>query len=228
MTGNKSGVCNNPGACEGGMMLYAVIMIALLSLVSVTYLSLGRSGLSMELREIRYKQVRISADSIHRSFCEAIDQGSSEAMNEIWDCFLKDCEDLRVEYEEEMAGKIAAQTDGQTAAQENIQADEQEDMGRWEEYLRERMESKTYEAIGEGDAAETGVRIQLTACPMKGTAAVRTEVTAGPYRIVRMAELRFDNREGPVLSLPSPDWAEEVTIPITGNGVYRYYGEDTP
>lgn len=216
MTGNKSGVCNNPGACEGGMMLYAVIMIALLSLVSVTYLFLGRSGLSIELREIRYKQARISADSIHRSFCEAIDQGSSEAMNEIWDCFLKDCEDLRVEYEEEMAGKIAAQTD------------EQEDMGRWEEYLRERMESKTYEAIGEGNAAETGVRIQLTACPMKGTAAVRTEVTADPYQIVRMAELRFDNREGPVLSLPSPDWAEEVTVPITGNGVYRYYGEDTP
>lgn len=211
----------------GSSLVYVILLITFLSVFSCGYMAVSRYNMKSALAGRRYMQARLAARTIHRSFSEAVSSGNSAAMNEIWNCFDEDCQEVRQRYDEMTAD---SEEDGEDESREtgdgmDEEAVEQED--RWERYLYHALGQKEYVMRGaqalEDDSLT--VNIVLSAKPLDGTAQVHTQVEYGGYAFSMGADIVFDHSDGAVLTIgPRRGRSHEMEkIRLNGNGVYRYY-----
>ena len=221
-------VVRNTGAC-GGSMLYVILLVTLLSVLSTGYLAVSNYNMKAILVSRSYMEAQLTAKMIHRSFCEAVSSGDSEAMNLVWRRFEEDCDrtqeafDAMMEEDQEEEDK----TDGEPDLSD---ADPEE--SRWERYLNQALGNKEYTASGSTSQEKNGpkVDITLTALPLQAFAKVHTQVKCNGYHFSLMADIVFDDRDGAVMTLPNPYRSREagtsdLKIYLNGNGVCRYYEE---
>ena len=76
--------------CRGSTLLSVILLTALLGILAAGYLAM----VSQSARAVRADRTRLealaAARSIHRSFCEAVRDGHSPAMEAIWEQFEED------------------------------------------------------------------------------------------------------------------------------------------
>ena len=189
--------------CRGSAVLYAVFLASLLAVISLGYMAAGIGSKRELAGQMRWGQAQAAARSLHQSFCRAVSEGSSEAMNQIWDCFMRDCSELLNAYEE--------------------MEEEESETEDWETFLREEMEGREYTSVGEGGNGKMKARILLEAFPFDGRAYVHTQVEWEAFTICLGGEIHFDNERGRMRALPGFSGKEKICL--TGDGVYRYWEE---
>lgn len=196
---------------RGSTVLYAVFLAALLAVLGMGYMTAGVYSRQELTGMMRYGQAQAAAGSLHQSFCQAVNEGSSRAMNQIWDRFLRDCRETLADY--------AGEADPGEEEEDRGDADE------WEEFLRGEMEGREYISRGEGKMDGMRAEILLRAFPYDGQAYVHTRVEAEGFTFCLGGEIRFDSEGGKTLVLPGPFEEEEGRICTTGERVYRYWAE---
>lgn len=233
---------------NGSSMIYVVLLVTLLAVLSSGYLAISRYNIRAALNDRRYMEAQLSAKTIHRSFCEAVSSGDSQAMDLIWRCFEEDCDRVQEEFdammdEEEEDGDTENEESDEDAPaeEERLTEDEDEDDDdesdagddRWERYLYQALGNKEYVVHGSDVSAkgDTEIDITVTALPLNASAVVHTRVKSGGYQFSMMADIVFDDRDGAVMVIKRPyrskSKAEQgVKIYMNGNGVYRYYEGD--
>jgi hypothetical protein len=71
----------------GGSLLFVIWMMTVMAVLFTGYLSMAEYHFKYT-REMRARREGLAAaKSIHRSFCEAVAEGNSQAMNQIWDLY---------------------------------------------------------------------------------------------------------------------------------------------
>ena len=192
------------GNKQGSTVLYAVFLAALLSILAAGYAAADLADMRGLQREMQYAQTKVMARTLHKSFCQAVNDGTSAAMGQIWESFAEDCRRACREYEKFL--------------------EEGEEEG-WETFFRERMEGKRYILRGSGRRGEQEVEIVLSPAPLGGRAFVHTRVSGGGESFGLGGEIRFDNERGEHLTLPAPGEEAGMEICLTGRRVYRYWRE---
>lgn len=246
--GNR-GRGRNTGRCgeRGSSMIYVILFITLLAVFTCGYMSIAGYNRKTTKNSRNYMEAQLAAKTIHRTFCESVSSGESEAMNCIWQSFEEDCSQVREEYEEMLADEDEDGDDGMEGsvdygAEDSVDdgAEDAEDNGipgseagsRWERYLYHALGDKEYIIRGtnvqSGDASEENVEtdITLTARPLGETAQVHTRVTCNGYTFSMRADIVFDDSDGAVMTIGWSTYSRSgrnVEIYLNGNGVYRYY-----
>lgn len=234
--GRKTGRRRGIGDTRGSSMMYVILLVTLLAVLSSGYMAITQYNMKAALNSRRYMEAQLSAKTIHRSFCEAVSSGDSEAMNLLWQCFGEDCDRIQEEFdsmmddEEEDSG-MEEETDFQVL-DEDVH-DDAADEGRWERYLYHALGEKEYVIRGKNsqdsqDGTGPEVDITLTALPLKASARVHTRVEYNGYRFSMMADIVFDDSDGAVMTIKNPfrsrgENPADMRIYLNGNGVYRYY-----
>ncbi len=183
-------------SCRGSTVLYAVFLSALLAVLGTAFLTAGAYSRRETAWQMRYGQAQAAARSLHKSFCQAVNEGTSAAMNQIWDRFREDCRSCLTDCGEEDP----------------------------EEILQGEMEGREYVSAGRGGTDEMQAEILLKALPFDGIAYVYTQVEWEEFTICLGGEIHFDNEEGDTLLLPGSS-EEEMRLCMTGRRVYRYWRE---
>lgn len=209
MDGDKRHEC-----CRGSSMIYVILFITLLGVFSCGYMAVSRFNLRSTLNSRNYMEAQLTAKTIHRSFCEAVSSGESEAMNLIWQSFDADCDRVSGEYEE-MAG-------------EGEMTGDEEEQDRWDRYLHHALGNKKYVVHGTGEKPEDDLTtdITLTAEPLKAKASVHSRIICNGFIFSLRADIVFDNSDGAVMTIGGSAYRRAgapVEIYLSGNGVYRYY-----
>ena len=151
---------------QGSSMIYVILFITLLSVFSCGYMALSRYNLRSALSGRSYMEAQLTAKTIHRSFCEAVSSGQSDAMNEIWRCFEQDCDEIREEYDEMMADS----EEEDDAAEEEWEPLYGDDRGRtvrepddhWERYLYHALGDKEYVMKGSQSLEDKDLEVDIT------------------------------------------------------------------
>lgn len=198
---------------QGSSMMYVILLVTFLAVLSSGYMAMAQYNMKAALNSRNYMEAQTTAKTIHRSFCESVSSGDSEAMNLLWRCFEEDCDRVQEEFDAMM--------------------DQEEDEGRWERYLRRSLGHKEYVIRGCTPDGEDGpqVDITLTALPLQACAKVHTRVVCNGYQFSMMADIVFDDRDGAVLTIDNPyrgvrRESEDMKIYLNGNGVCRYYEDN--
>lgn len=97
---------------RGSSMIYVILFITLLAVFTCGYMSIAGYNRKTTKSSRNYMEAQMAAKTIHRTFCEAVSSGDSEAMNCIWQSFEEDCSRVREEYEEMLAEEEEEQDDG--------------------------------------------------------------------------------------------------------------------
>lgn len=224
MNGKRRGGSGKGFYKQGSSMIYVILSMAFLAVFSCGYMAISRYNLKSALNGRNYMEAQLTAKTIHRTFCESVSSGDSEAMNLIWQCFEQDCDQIREEFEEMME-------DEEEEGDEDEYGRILESGSRFERYLNHVLGSKEYVVKGSALEAEDGLTADITlrAMPLKEKASVHTIVTCNGYTFSMRADIVFDDSDGAVMTISRPKYSRghgSVEIYLNGNGVYRYYGDD--
>lgn len=231
------------GAAQGSSMMYVILLVTLLAVLSGGYMAAVRYNMKSAMNSRSYMEAQLSARTIHRSFCEAVSSGDSEAMNLLWRCFEEDCSRVQEEFDammdeedgdQEMSPEGGGEENREKEETDRLEVEDGDAVGedeRWERYLYHALGDKEYVMCGSSsseDGDSPNVDITLTALPLKASAHVHTRVEWGGYQISMMADIVFDDRDGAVMTIRKPRGRTkgemgERRIYLNGNGVYRYY-----
>lgn len=210
---------------RGGSLVYVVVLMTIFAILSTGFLYLTSYNLESSVKNREYIEAQTTARMIHQTFCQAVSDGTSSAMERIWEQFEEDCREIMDE-----AGWMSS------------------------EQLLRRLEKLEYVSEGHGGEGDLSVKIRLTARPGMGQTAVRTRVSRHGYTFTMNADILFDDPEGETLEIEVPvrgdDDDEEDSGPefedgtsvrpgqgsdpepeilefyTRGRGVLRYYGDD--
>lgn len=76
---------------QGGSMIYVVMLMTMFAILSTGFLYMSRYSLEAVLQNRSYMEAQAAAKMIHQSYCLDVSNGSSAAMNRIWEEFEEDC-----------------------------------------------------------------------------------------------------------------------------------------
>lgn len=210
---------------RGGSLMYVVVLMTMFVILSTGFLYLSNYNLESSVKNREYMEAQTTARMIHQSFCQAVSDGTSNAMEQIWEQFEEDCREIIDE-----AGWMSS------------------------EQLLRRLEKLEYVSEGHGGKGDLSVKIRLTARPGMGQTAVHTRVSRHGYTFTMNADILFDDPDGETLEIevPESDDSDEaegdgpvfedgtsvqpglgsepemeiLEFYTRGRGVLRYYGDD--
>lgn len=76
---------------RGGSMIYVIMLMTMFVILSTGFLYMSRYSLEAVLQNRSYMEAQATAKMIHQSYCLDVSNGSSAAMNRIWEEFEEDC-----------------------------------------------------------------------------------------------------------------------------------------
>ena len=76
---------------RGGSMIYVIMLMTMFVILSTGFLYMSRYSLEAVLQNRSYMEAQAAAKMIHQSYCLDVSNGSSAAMNRIWEEFEEDC-----------------------------------------------------------------------------------------------------------------------------------------
>lgn len=76
---------------QGGSMIYVVMFMTMFAILSTGFLYMSRYSMEAVLQNRSYMEAQATAKMIHQSYCLDVSNGSSAAMNRIWEEFEEDC-----------------------------------------------------------------------------------------------------------------------------------------
>ena len=76
---------------QGGSMIYVVMLMTMFAILSTGFLYMSRYSMEAVLQNRSYMEAQATAKMIHQSYCLDVSNGSSAAMNRIWEEFEEDC-----------------------------------------------------------------------------------------------------------------------------------------
>lgn len=168
---SKNGKCHS--AEEGGSLLYVIFFVTLLSVFACGFMAVSQYHIRSALKNRAYMEARLTTRMIHRSFCEAVSSGESDAFRLLWnqyeeDRFLLEDELENEEDEEDLEGDPEADD-----------TDNDEEIIDPEGSIAQELSEKEYVTEGEGtyldqNGMECKVRIRLKLYPVQEKAIVDT------------------------------------------------------
>lgn len=215
------------GDDKGSSMVYVILFITLLSLFSCGYMAISKYNMKSTLDSRNYIEARLTAKSIHRTFCESLSRDGSDVMDSIKQCFESDCTLVREEYDRmPEAEEGSAEEEGEAGSEQahGLFTDE-----RWERYLCHVLGEKEYVMRGTGKQKD-GVKVAITvkAKPLRGFVAVTTKTECNGYRFSMRADIVFDHSQerlnGRNFRFRTSGRSKRAYL--EGNAVYTYYEDE--
>ena len=161
---------------QGGSLMYVVVIMTMFTILSTGFLYLSNYNMESSVKNREYMEAQTTARLVHQSFCQAVSDGTSNAMERIWEQFEEDSREITDE-----AGWMNG------------------------EQLLRRLEKLEYVSEGHGGSGDLNVKIRLTARPGMGQAAVHTRVSRHGYTFTMNADILFDDPEGETLEIEVPE-----------------------
>lgn len=161
----------NHNSEEGASLLYVIFFITLLSVFACGFMAISQYHIRSALKNRAYMEARLTTRMIHRSFCQAVSSGESDAFRLLWNQYEED----RFLLEEELEN---AEEDGEEEP-EALDTDNEEEATDLEESIAQELSEKEYITEGEGTyldqkGTRCKVRIRLKIYPVQEMAVVDT------------------------------------------------------
>ena len=175
---------------EGGSLLYVIFFITLLSVFACGFMAVSQYHIRSALKNRAYMEARLTTRMIHKSFCEAVSLGESDALRLLWNQYEED----RFLLEDELENS-EEDPEGDSSVDD---ADNDEEIIDPEESIAQELSEKEYVTEGEGTyldqkGKECKVRIRLKLYPVQEKAIIDTWTDISGFTMHLDGEIPLEN-----------------------------------